>query len=46
MTKKRFFWSEADEQRSNESSMPDIDDINEGMKSKLDTPIKHNQITY
>lgn len=35
MTKKRFFWSETDEQRSIESSMPDIDDINEGIKSNI-----------
>ena len=35
MTKKRFFWSDTDEQRSIESSMPDIDDISEGIKSKI-----------
>ena len=33
MTKKRFYWSETDEQRSIESSIPDVDDINEGIKS-------------
>ena len=32
MTKKRFFWSDTDEQRSIESSMPDIDDISEGIQ--------------
>ena len=35
MTKKRFFWSDSDEQRSIESSMPDIDDMNEGIKSNI-----------
>ena len=33
MTKKRFYWSETDEKRSIESSMPNVDDINEGIKS-------------
>ena len=35
MTKKRFFWSETDEKSSIESSIPDIDDINEGIKSNI-----------
>ena len=35
MTKKRFLWSETYEQRSIESSMPDIDDISEGIKSNI-----------
>ena len=35
MTKKRFFWSETDEQRSIESSMPDTDDMNKGIKSNI-----------
>ena len=35
MTKKRFFGSDTDEQRSIESSMPDIDDISEGIKSSI-----------